>query len=604
MKRILSTLKPLSLILCATLLWGMNLQAVPGKRVMHTVTQPDGTQLTLLLRGDEHLHYYACTDGMPVVQDADSAYRYAIFANGTLQAGDFLAHDPDLRGEEERAWVTDSRPATTTTLDSLRGLRMARANTLRLQRQPSSRLAAPRRLPGNFNEQTYKGTFRQLVILVNYSDRNMKHTADDFNALYNQEGYSEDYHIGSVRDYFLDQSYGQLALDFDVAGPYTVSQKMSYYGKNDSIGNDKYAGALVAEACKLAEADGVDFSKYDWNGDGEMEQVIVIYAGYSEASGAKAYTIWPHQYYLSYSDYGKALTLDGTRVDAYAVFSELSGTSGSQLDGIGTFCHEYSHCLGLPDLYDTGSSGTFGMDVWSVLDYGCYNGPAFYEGSVPCAYTAYERACMDWLTPTTLSQPCQVSRMAAITDSAQAYVIYNEANPDEFYVLDNHQQTSWDTYANGHGMLITHVDYDAEAWYENVLNNDADHLRCTIIPADGATESYYDPDYEQASAGDPWPGTSGNTELTNTSTPAATLYNANADGSYFLNKPLTNIEEADGLISFAFDGGGDSDAIRDIAGHTNTGESSPALYDLTGRRVAHPVGGGLYIQNGRKVLLP
>lgn len=604
MKHLLSLFRPLPLTLCASLLWCLSLPAAPGKRVTRTVIQPDGTQLTLLLRGDEHLHYYACTDGMPVVLDADSAYRYAMMADGAWRATTLLAHNPDLRSEEERTWVADNRSVMTTSMDSLRKQRMVRANALREQRLPSAQLAARRRLPGNYNNQTYKGTFRQLVILVNYSDRNMKHTAAEFNALYNQQGYDKNCHIGSVRDYFLDQSYGQLELDFDVAGPYTVSRKMSYYGSNDRNGNDKYAGALVAEACKLAEADGVDFSQYDWNGDGEMEQVIVIYAGYSEAEGASTTTIWPHQYYLSASDYGTTLTLDGTRVDAYAVFSELSGTSGSRLDGIGTFCHEFSHCLGLPDLYDTGSSGTFGMDAWSVLDYGCYNGPNFYEGSVPCAYTAYERACMDWLTPTTLSQPCHVNRMAAITDSAQAYVIYNEANPNEFYVLDNHQQTSWDSYANGHGMLITHVDYDAEAWYENVLNNDADHLRCTIIPADGASESYYDGDYLQALAGDPWPGTSGNTELTNTSSPAATLFNANTDGSYFLNKPITDIKETDGFISFTFDGGGDSDAIRDIASHATANDASPMLFDLTGRRVTHPLGGGLYILNGRKVLLP
>jgi len=603
MKQPLISLKPFLLSLCAAFLWSISMQAVPSKRVKHTATQPDGTQLTLLLRGDEHLHYYTCIDGTPVVLDADSTYRYAILTEGTLQASNLLAHDPALRSEEERTWVADNHTALTSKLDSLHRQRMARANALRLQRQPSSQLAARRRLPGNFNNQTYKGTFRQLVILVNYSDRAMKHTAAEFNALYNQQGYNKNHHIGSVRDYFLDQSYGQLELDFDVAGPYTVSKKMSYYGSNDCSGNDKYAGALVAEACKLAAADGVDFSQYDWDEDGEMEQVIVIYAGYSEASGAAKTTIWPHQYYLSESDYGKSLTLDDTRVDAYAVFSELSGTSGSQLDGIGTFCHEYSHCLGLPDLYDTESSSTFGMSVWSVLDYGCYNGPDFYEGSVPCAYTAYERACMDWLTPIELNQPCNVSRMAAITDSAQAYIIYNEANPDEFYVLDNHQQTSWDTYASGHGMLITHVDYDARSWYENILNNDADHLRCTIVPADGAFEYYYDSDYQQGLAGDPWPGTSGNTELTDTSTPAASLYNANTDGTYFLHKPLTNIEETGGLISFTFDGGENPDAIHGIASRTKTGKG-PTLFDLTGRRVTSPVRGGLYILDGRKVRMP
>lgn len=539
-----------SLFFVVALAAALAASAVPAKRVSRTVVQPDGTALTVVLRGDEHFHYLATTDGQPVAQAADGSFRYAVLTNGRLAPSNLQAHEPDLRSEAERQFVAANRTTLFEGIRQVRQQRQARVNERRAQRRTNGLAAGTSsRVPGLITDQTYSGEFRQLVILVNFSDTKMKHTASEWNNQFNQQGYNKNGHIGSVRDYFLDQSYGQLDLDFDVAGPYTVSKSVSYYGANDSEGNDKYAGALVAEACQLAAADGVDFSKYDWNGDGEVEQVIVMYAGYGEASGAAAYTIWPHQYYLSYSDYGKTYTSNGVKVDAYAVFQELSGTSGTQMDGIGTFCHEFSHCLGLPDFYDT-EGDNFGMSTWSLLDYGCYNGPAGYEGSVPCAFTAYERACEGWLNLQELSEGCSVKNMAAITDSAQAYIIYNEAKTSEFYILDNHQQTSWDTYAYGHGLLITHVDYDARTWYNNEVNNTASHQRCTIVPADNSLAFTL-----SGLAGDPWPGTRKNTALTNTSSPAATLFNANSDGTKYLNKPITGIAESDGLISFTFNGG-------------------------------------------------
>lgn len=539
------------IILLLLLLFGtIQMFAVPANPKKHVVTQSDGTQLTVFLRGDEHCHYFVCADGMPVVRAEDGNFHYAKFEDGKMLSTNVLAHEATLRSQTEEALVAESKADMLSSLSSLHSQRMARVNAMRAKRLPSKYNEAKSSVPGNYNNKTYIGNYRQLVILVNYSDLKMQHTSTEFDNQFNQQGYSQNKHIGSVRDYFLDQSYGQLDLNIDVVGPYTVSKNMEYYGQNGSDDNDLYAGTLVAEACKLAKNDGVDFSKYDWDGDGEVEQVIVLYPGYSEASGAAKNTIWPHQYYLSYSDYGGSLTYDGKKIDAYAVFAELYGTSGSMMDGIGTFCHEYSHCLGLPDFYDTDGSN-FGMSTWSLLDYGCYNGPYGYEGCVPCGYTAYERACQGWLTLTELSDPCYVSNMEAITDSAQGYIIYNEANQDEFYVLDNHQLTSWDKYAYGHGMLVTHVDYDEDVWFNNSVNNTASHQRCTIVPADNNLSM----DYASYLAGDPWPGTSNKTELTNTSTPAATLFNANTDGKKFLNKPITDIVEKNGLISFTFNGG-------------------------------------------------
>ena len=193
---------------------------------------------------------------------------------------------------------------------------------------------------------------------------------------------------------------------------------MAYYGENNSNGDDKRAATMVAEACRLADKD-VDFARYDWDGDNEVDQVYVIYAGYSEASGAPPSTVWPHEWDLesatSIRDGDGAFELDGTVINTYACSNELQGTRGSRISGIGTACHEFSHCLGLPDMYDT-TGKAFGMDCWDLLDYGCYNNDEY----TPAPFTSYERMFCGWLEPSVLTEPVRVVGMPALTSSPSA----------------------------------------------------------------------------------------------------------------------------------------------------------------------------------------
>lgn len=518
------------LILMAVMLSvGLSVLAIPARRRTTTLKASDGSTITAMLRGDENFHYYSTKEGKPLMRQADGTYREAtVFEAKNMQAN----------------WSK----------------KLKARNDRRAQRLVKRRL----------NDAT-TGEKKGLVILVNFKDvkLNAANTRSEFDDMFNKKGYSKNQHIGSVRDYFYDQSYGQLAIDFDVVGPYTLSQNMAYYGANDENGDDARPGAMIAEACQKADND-VDFRNYDWNGDGEVEQVYVIYAGYSESSSEEENTIWPHEWDLYSSDFNNYLTLDQTIIDIYACSSELWGYEGTRMDGIGSAVHEFSHCLGLPDAYDTSGAGNFGMDSWSVLDYGSYNGPYYdedndYQGSVPAPYTAYERMFCGWIEPTVLERGCKIEGMKPITEAKDAYIIYNDANENEFYLLENHQLTGWDTYAYGHGLLITHIDYDEYAWYMGTVNNEGSHQRYTIVPADGtfATGNYWGYTYATVEdlEGDPYPGTTNNTALTDTSKPAATLFTAAKDGRKFLGRPIENIAESqDGLISFSFMGGVDIDA--------------------------------------------
>lgn len=522
MKRSLLTL--LALCMATALL------AIPAKRVKRTITLANGSQVTATLSGDEYLHYYTDAAGNRYVPQADG--RYVPLSQERLNLGQ---------------------------------QRRAAANAARMTRAQKSRATL------GATSNPVSGQKKGLVILVNFSDTPMKYTNADFNDFFNKVGYNEHGMIGSVHDYFYSCSYGQFDLTFDVVGPVTVSNTLDYYGKNNSNDEDMHPAQMVCEAIRLAEEAGTDFTQYDWDNDGEVDQVFVIYAGYAEASGAASNTIWPHEWSLSaaksYGDGEGAITVDGVRVDTYAVSSEFRGYSGQIIDGIGSACHEFSHCMAIPDAYDTSGNGSFGMDCWDVMDYGCYNGPTGHC-EVPWEYTSYERMYCGWLTPTELKDPASIQNMKPLTTDPEAYIIYNEGNRNEYYLLENRQPIGGDVYGYGHGMLVIHVDFNAKNWSENTVNYYSSHQRMTIIPADGSLKSIAYGDTHLA--GDPYPGTRGNTELSNMSTPKAGVFNKNTDGSYLMNHSLTEIKEnADGTIAFLFDGGAQLDTPTPTTGETS-----------------------------------
>lgn len=492
-----------SLMMAALLLLSLTAKAVPAYPAKRVVTTKSGETLVLTLRGDEHFSYFTDEAGQPYQMNAFGEYI------------------PITKDEVATVW----------------GERLLKANARRTAK-------ARTRSVGDANPDL-KGKKKGLVILMDFQDQ--RFSTDNAKAVYqdffNKEGYSDYGMTGSVKDYFKAQSYGDLEIDFDVVGPFTASQKESYYGapvkdKNgNKKANDQNPMELINEACRVADSE-VNYVDYDWDGDGEVDQVFVIYAGYGENYGADENTIWPHEYHLA-AGIG-ALTLDGVKVDTYACSCELRGTKGTDLDGIGAACHEFSHCLGLPDFYDTSGSNNYGTGTWDIMNQGNYNN----NSCTPAGYTSYERMFAGWITPIELTEMTRVEGMKPLSSSKEAYILYNEGNRNEYYLLENRQKDGFDASLSGHGLLVLHVDYNAEDWRGNTVNTNPSRQKMTIIAADGKLN------YSNESS-DPFPGPKGVTELTNYTTPAATLYNENTDGTKFLSKPIDNIKESeDGLISF------------------------------------------------------
>lgn len=499
-------------ILNALLCLVLSVWAVPAKRgVWCSISLVDGTEVKAQLVGDEFLHYYVSEDGTKYVQDEATGLYRKMTDEVTAQR----------RAAVRRAQAQGRQK---------RMLRKAQANN------------------------AFQGTKKGLIILVQFTDSKFKsgHDLALYRRIANDENYSGNNFRGSIKDYFKVQSHGQFELDFDVAGICQLQHPYAYYGKNNSQKEDVKPGEMVAEACLWAHEHGFDFSKYDWNGDGEVDQVFVLYAGHGEASYKDANTVWPHMYYLSASDYGKPLSLDGVTVDTYACSSELNGDGN--LDGIGTFCHEFSHCMGFPDLYDTSYAGWFGMGDFDLMCSGSYNG----DGICPAGYSAYEKAQCGWLTlkdMTNIEQETSIVGVQPMSADGDAYIIKNKGHEDEYYILENRQKTGWDSYLPASGLMITHVDYDADIWdwnmpntpgkYEDANGNTKtnDHQRLTIFRAGKSTDEYGD-------ASDLYPYGSNNS-LTKTSSPASTLYNTNSDGSKCMHVAITDIAiAADGTASF------------------------------------------------------
>ena len=477
----------------------------PG--ICRNITLADGTVVKAELVGDEHLTYWRTADG--------ACYRQ------TPSAGVFSKVELSALQSEYDAVVAQKAAREKAILESAR-------TSMPVKKVEGSK---------------FQGKKKCLVILANFADTKFKpeHTLDLYKQIINGENYSDETlgFKGSVRDYFKAQSGGQFEIDFDVVGPVDLPKGYAGYGKNDASGRDQAALVypMVEDAVNLAKDQVTDWKQYDWDGDGLVEEVFVLYAGHGQAKYPQdPDLVWPHK-----SAIDPMTVADGVKVSVYACSSELGATEA--IDGIGAFCHEFSHCMGLKDHYDINGRG-YGTGFWDIMCFGCYNGNSF----LPAEYNSYEKMFCGWKEPIVLNaEPQKIEGMKALAAGGDTYIFYNDGNENEYYMLENRQKTGWDAALPGEGLIVLHVDYSKGAWEDNQVNYNAARQRMTVIPADNTLGST-----DEDKAGDAWPY-QGNNSLTNYSRPACTVYNANTDGTGYMNKYLLNItQNADGTISFEY----------------------------------------------------
>ena len=573
--------------------------AVPAYRGVVKVTQPDGTEISVRQTGDERCHFKFTEDGYLLETDSEGRLVYAsILSDGSIRPSSIMARDKAQRSASDLKFLGGiSAEMTRMAIDA----RMEKASSpFRITRAEVPTHYLNRGLCNSTFKQN-KGEVKGIVILVEYSDVKMDSEnaykgysdyqagADAytyFNDFLNKEGFDGFGSSGSVRDWFLLNSRdaegdSQFSPTFDVFGPVTLPQKRSYYGGNDAWGSDKNPQKMVTDALDILLADtnsNLNLADYDNDGDGEVDNIYIIYAGQGEADSSVADSVWPHSWTV-----GSGKDYNGVTVYHYGCNSETNWKK--MPDGIATFIHEFSHVIGLPDLYNTTNSyATYTPGMYSVLDYGPYNN----DGLTPPNYSAYERYALDWLKPLEVPYEADIE-LPNLADSNVAYMVRTErtdntglgtASVNEYFLFENRQLTGWDAYIPGHGMLIWHIDYSKTHFEGNTVNNASSHCYVDLVEANGIA---------QASAKSPYPGTGNYTTCTFKSW-------AGKDCGVTLSD-ITEDTSAGIVKMHAVNINGDS-GVEGIESDSN-GEAE--YFNLQGLRVSRPEAGQLLIrlQNGK-----
>ena len=506
-------------------------QAVPADPAPSTVLQPDGTSLTVVLHGDEFFNFMTTSDGYTVVKNAAGFYTYARLDGDRLVAGDCIAHDADHRSATDQAFLAKLPKNLTSNAMKRNGKMMLNHRNDLL------------RGIGHGGHMDYS-KFRGLIILVNYTDRKFDdYVPSNYTPLgfYDDMINGHDYQgftlpagtkvdcMGSVRDYYYDNSFQQFDPHFDILGPVDVP-----FACTDA--HQFNCDSIFFAALEALDPE-VDFSQYDTDEDGTADMVFFLVAGFgSDNSANDRDYLWPHM-----KDFTDSPVLDGVNFSLYACSTNMTGEEGDYISynnvaGIGTICHEFSHCLGLPDFYDTDSDGSGGVNrnypmTWSIMASGFKNN----MGRNPVGYSLFERYALGFASITLIEGEGTIT-VPALEKSNTGYRM-NTANPGEYFIIENRQRVKWDKNLAGPGMLIWRVDSsNVDVWENNLVNSNPNRSYYELLRAkfNGMSDSY----------NDPFPGVAGVTSITNATQPNMRTWDGKLSHYAFLN-----ITEADSIIT-------------------------------------------------------
>ncbi|MCX6239784.1 MAG: M6 family metalloprotease domain-containing protein [Bacteroidia bacterium] len=480
---------------------------IPAYPFPMEITQPDGTKIIIIQKGDEHVKWAQTIDGYSVMRNSNGIYEYT-----TLNSdNDMIPSGIQAKNESERS-----------------------PSDIQFLNQTKKGLFVMKSISGMYLNSPQKafpasGSRKLICILIGFTDKTFTKTKADFENLFNQIGYTADGATGSVNDYYSENSFNQLNLTVTVAGPFNAAHNMAYYGANNASGNDVNPGALITEAITLADPT-VNYSDFDNDGDGTVDGVYVIYAGYGEeVTGVSADAIWAHSSSIS------PLTLDGKIVSRYSCSAELRGNSGTGITRIGVICHEFGHVMGALDYYDTdyATNGSYnGTGDWDIMAEGGWNN----NGATPAHHSAYTKIyTYGWATTTALTPGANITLDNAEQNSNSFYRL-NTTTSNEFFLIENRQKQKFDSYIPGHGMIIYHVDGNYISTASNGINTGSHQgIYPVCANATGVPPTTYG---VINNAGLPFPGTGNKTSFTDFTTPNSLSWAGANTG-----KPITNITE-------------------------------------------------------------
>ncbi len=475
----------------------------PARMGSVCLSQPDGTSFSAVMRGDEFMKIITTEEGEAIIQDREGWWCYASYGAGGIKSNSGYRVGSDVPSgiRDMSRMIPYSRLAANSAMKRM---------TVENEEEPIMSRILRQRGADTRGGSTGAVTKHGIIILAQFKDVSFTHTKDDFVRMLTKSGYNMNGATGSAKEYFDAQFNGSFEFSFDVSSIVTLPSNMSYYGANDDDGSDKAPAQMIIDACRLADNE-IDFSLYDDDGDGKVDNVFVFFAGGDEAEGAGDNRVWSHAWYI-YSGAGKDLTLDGKKIDRYACTSELSRRYSSKnnyrevLAGIGSFCHEYFHTFGIPDMYDTDyeESGGTAAGLWgstSLMDAGNQNN----NGNTPPNLNAVEREYLGISSPVFIESNGGYN-LEPINLQGRYYRI-NTDYDEEYYLIECRSEEGWDAHAGGSGMLVYHIDKsnrtagysdrygkDLSAYYRwvsyNEVNTRPDHQCADLIEADSRQDQF------------------------------------------------------------------------------------------------------------------
>lgn len=601
-------MKQIILFLMALCFSASTAYAAKANQTPFAVRQADGSTLMVVLHGDESYSWYTTLDGVMLSHVNQSFFISSINQQGLLLPTRQLAHEAQQRSAAEQRLVKAQAPLKPLFL-----------------KEASHRLSKARATVTS-KYFPHKGKPTALVILAQFTDT-VFHMADpkaSFEQFLNggtpsDLGCGEARNYSSVKQYFSDMSNGQFVPNFKVVGPVTLPNSLKYYGADNGESRDINYTQFVTDACaEAAKIPSFDDPALDSDNDGTIDLVSIIYAGFGQNNGAMTDALWAK---MSFRNVGE---FNGKNVNLNMIVHELNAnekqlktvnpaSNGSfsvpQIAGVGVFCHEFSHTLGLPDLYATVASANLNnqcMEYWSLMDGGEYVHNSYY----PTAYTAWEREVMGWQTPQLLNADGTYT-LKTYANGGEAYKLQNSASDTDYLLFENIQKQGWNQYLSGHGLLVYRIHANPTTLSATrPLNNVAGQPGVTVVPADGLLLNYATLTsgtsneklsiYRRAMAGDPFPGTSNVCTLMASQNLPNYLWRTEPSA---IEAGLLNIDEDvdAGTVSFRFC----TNVATGIGGveAPATQELNAPIYTLDGRFVGTQLSRlpkGIYLVNGKK----